>query len=156
MEVLEGRAQRLRVATEISGNKDGFYAQHVATLQMGQVPIRLVMPEAIMVTEGDQLAVGGLQGSDGVFVGYAYRNLDTGARGRAAGLGDLIGGLVFTAVGLAASVFLLVAFLNIPKDLASGLLMAAFSGVFMLVFGFFGLRSIRNFSRTRRAAGALR
>lgn len=155
MEVLEGKAQRLKVATEITGNSEGTFTRHVATLQMGKVPVRLVMPQSIMVTEGDQITVGGLPGSDGVLIGYAYRNLDTGAHGRATSLIDLIGGFVFTAIGVAAGVAMLIGLLNASKGAADGLLMAAFASVFMCSFGYFGLRSVRNFNRTRRAVGAL-
>ena len=75
MEVIKGQALRLRLGTEIAGNSETVVTTHVATLQMGTVPVRLEMPHSIMVGEGDSVTIAGLAGKDGVFVGYAYRNL---------------------------------------------------------------------------------
>ena len=116
------------------------------------------MPAAIMLGEGDGLAVAGLAGKDGVFKGYAYRNLDTGASGRSCGIVHLFLGMVAASIGFVAG---LVALLGVLATLTGNrvgepLGLAAFASVFALAFGIGGFKALRQFIRTSRAVGALR
>lgn len=156
MNVIEGRAERLRLSTETSGDTESVSTTHVATLQLGKVPVRLQMPNAIMIGDGDKLMVAGLRGSDGVFAGFAYRNVDTGARGKSSGPMEMIGGTVFLCIGIGAALAML--FLLSGAYTPSAAFRfggAAFASIFMLAFGGFGLRAIRHFNRSSAAVAAL-
>lgn len=156
MEVIEGRAERLRLSTETSGDTESVSTTHVATLQLGKVPVRLQMPSAIMIGDGDKLMVAGLRGSDGVFAGLAYRNVDTGARGKSSGTMEMILGTVFLCLGIGAGLAVLVVLSGAYNtDAAFRFEGAAFASIFMLAFGGFGLRAIQQFNRSSAAVAAL-
>lgn len=157
MELLQGKVQRLRLGTETVGNGGQIATTHVATLQMAKVPIRLEMPGAIMLSDGDGLVVAGVSGKDGVFTGYAYRNLDNGARGQTCGVAHLLVGTVLASIGLVAGLIALGALAGVAgKEIELRLTVGAFAGIFALSFGGAGFKALRLFGRTARAVGALR
>lgn len=156
MNVIEGPVQRLRLGTEVSGSHDQVQTTHVATFQLGKTPVRLEMPRAILLAEGDPVRVAGAPGKDGVFAALAYQNRDNGARGQACGPMHLLLGVVFTAVGLGATGVVLVMLLQVLGGDTGALAGAGFASIFMLAFGGFGIGAVRKYLQTRSAAAALR
>ncbi|MBP6902501.1 MAG: hypothetical protein KBC73_20595 [Burkholderiaceae bacterium] len=156
MDVVQGPAQRLRLSTEVHGVGDNVATSHVATLLIGRQPMRMEMPQSVMVTEGDRLAVAGTPGGDGVFTVYAYRNLETGAGGRAVGPAALVCGLIGGAIGVGAAIVALAGLLGLFGDAAPVRLgSAAFAGLFCFLFGRGGLLGLQLHARTRQAVAAL-
>lgn len=152
MQKLQGQARNLRVGTEVSGSGDQVSSTHVATFQLGQVPVRMEMARAFLLNEGDRVLVAGVRGADGVLAGYAYENLENGARGWAVGPVALIVGLVFGVIGTVALLVVLVSLLGLfgARGLES-LGVAAFASIFMLGFGYASLKSLQAYTLTRRA-----
>ncbi|WP_204314242.1 hypothetical protein, partial [Klebsiella aerogenes] len=66
METLVGAVKGLRTATEVAGGKNGTSTTHVATFLVNSTPLRLQMPEAMLIGDGDEIAVAG-RTKDGVF-----------------------------------------------------------------------------------------
>ncbi|PTT89186.1 hypothetical protein DBR42_08335 [Pelomonas sp. HMWF004] len=100
METLIGFVKSVRTATEVAGDKHGTSTTHVATFLVNSTPVRLQMPEAMLIRDGDEIAVAGRR-KDGVFNAAAYRNSTNGALGKGAvGMYYLLG-CIFSAVGLA-------------------------------------------------------
>ncbi len=71
MEVIEGQVQKLKLGIQVFGNGESVATSHVAALEIKRRPVRLEASVPIMVKDGDQLAVAGFQGPDGVLTGYA-------------------------------------------------------------------------------------
>lgn len=156
MQIIQGRAEKLRVGVEISGSNDQVTSTHVATLMIAGKAVRMEMPSAFHIAEGDQLKVAGLIGRDGVFKAYAYRNVDNGARGWAAGFGALLSGLIFSVIGAGAAVVALSALLGSFGDEAVARLgAAAFASIFMLAFGYTGIRLVKTYVYSGRAKAAV-
>ena len=100
LETLVGAVKDLRTATEVAGGQHGTSTTHVATFLVNSTPVRLQMPEAMLIGDGDVIAVAG-RTKDGVFNAAAYRNSTNGALGKGAvGMYYLLG-CVFSVVGVA-------------------------------------------------------
>jgi hypothetical protein len=156
MQIIQGRAEKLRVGVEVSSANDQVKSTHVATLMITGKAVRMEMPSAFHIAEGDQLKVAGLIGRDGVLKAYAYRNVDNGARGWAASFGMLLGGLISSVFGAAAAVVTLSALLGSFGDAAATRLgTAAVASIFMLGFGFSGIRLVKTCVYSSRAKAAV-
>lgn len=156
MKILNGKAEKLRVGVEVSGSDDQITSTHVATMVVSGKAVRMEMPSAFVISEGDELVMAGDLGRDGIVKAYAYRNVSNGARGCVAGFGTLIVGFIFTLVGICAAGAVLFALLGaISDDGWASLGIAAFASVFMLVFGLGGIRTIKLFVYSSRARSAV-
>lgn len=156
MQSIQGKVEKLIVGVEVSGSGDQVTSTHVATLMLSNKAVRMEMPNAFLIAEGDQIKIAGAMGRDGVFKAYAYRNLDNQSRGHAAGLGALLGGVIFSVVGLAAALCVLSALLGgFGYDITVRLGAAAFASAFMLGFGLAGVRMTRDYLYSREAKAAV-
>lgn len=100
---IRGTVTQVRYATEITDNGNGTSTSFVATLQVGSTPIRLQMPAAIVISEGDEVLVAG-PNDHGVLNAFAYRNFTNGAVGRGAISAQKFQGWIFVVVGLATAI----------------------------------------------------
>lgn len=104
MEKLKGIVTKLSLATHVSGTNDSTSTDHVATFLLDTTPVRLTLPQAALISEGDTVVVAGNK-KRGVLEALAYRNFNTGAMGKGAVMNHYILGSIFALVGLATLFF---------------------------------------------------
>lgn len=156
MQTIQGKAEKFRVGVEVSGSKDQVTSTHVATLMLAGTPVRMEMPNAFLIAEGDQLKVAGVVGRDGVLKAYAYRNVENGTRGWAAGFGALLSGLISCTIGAAAALVVLIALLGgFGRDPFSRFGASAFASIFMLGFGITGIQLVKAYLYSGKAKAAV-
>lgn len=109
MQLLRGEVAKLIFATETSGGEHGTSTSHVATFQLSSSPVRLKMPDSMIIAEGDSIVVAGTM-KRGVLNAVAYRNLTNGALGKGPVVLHFVMGAIFTIIGLGG----LLAFIGIP------------------------------------------
>lgn len=156
MKAIQGKAVKVRAGVELTGNSSQLVSMHVATLEVAGRAVRLIMPDALLLSEGDEIIVAGVIGQDGILQAYAYRNVVNGAKGWSAGFGSLVSGLIFTSIGLGAAMAVLFALLGgFGGDFVVRLLASAFASIFMLAFGLGGIRMIKSFIYSVQAKAAV-
>lgn len=104
MQRLQGTAERLKFATEVSGSDNSTQTDHVASFLLNGKPVRLSLPESILIDAGDTVSVAGTD-KRGVFEALAYRNHSTGALGKGSVVKCAVLGGIFSVVGAATAVF---------------------------------------------------
>lgn len=150
MEVIEGPVRQVRTGTEVSANNGQASTTHLATFMMGRTPVRVEATKLIMIHDGDEVAVAGEQGKDGVFRGLAYRNRATGVRGdndHGAVALTVVYGLAVVAWTVVCGGLLAAAF----GHAAEGAVVGGFAAVFALAF----TAAARTLQRARAARTAL-
>jgi hypothetical protein len=155
MEVIEGRVQKLRLGTEVSGDTESVSTKHVATLQLQNRPIRIEASVPLMVEDGDSFAVAGFQGPDGVLTAYAYKNLQNGVKSLVPGSLSYLFLVPFLAIGGGASLVVFYSLFLSGAGVGEVIGTVAFAGLFAAGFGFVGINGCRELSRARRASAAL-
>jgi len=101
MEILEGRASRVKGTIDVSGGQQ--YAPvdttHIALFQLGSRAVKVSSSDPIAINEGDEVWVAGVTRRGG-FDALAYRNLSTSSEGDQGWLAALILGTMLGLLGL--------------------------------------------------------
>jgi hypothetical protein len=101
MEIIEGRASRVRSAIDVGGERDdaSVHTTHITLFELGSRAVRVSSSDPVVINDGDEVRVAGVARSD-AFYALAYRNLSTSSEGDQGWLAALILGTMLGVLGL--------------------------------------------------------
>jgi hypothetical protein len=101
MEIIEGRASRVKSTIDVSGGQEYTSVQttHITLFQLGSRAVKVSSSDPVVINEGDEVLVAGVTRGE-AFDALAYRNLSTASEGDQGWLAALILGSMLGVLGL--------------------------------------------------------